>query len=118
LLLGQRKNTAGDGAWGLPGGHLELGEAMEDTAARELKEETGLSAEGFSFANLVNDKAQDKHYVQVGIVADGVVGEPELREPELCYAWEWFDLENLPELFFGHAEQIKIFKEGRQFSDT
>lgn len=38
LLLQHRK----DGYWGVPGGLMELGESLEDTAKREVKEETGL----------------------------------------------------------------------------
>lgn len=38
LLLQHRK----DGSWGVPGGLMEVGESLEDTARREVKEETGL----------------------------------------------------------------------------
>lgn len=38
-LLLQHRN---DGSWSLPGGLMELGESLEETARREVKEETGL----------------------------------------------------------------------------
>lgn len=38
ILLRHRK----DGDWGLPGGLMEPGETLEDTAMREAYEETGL----------------------------------------------------------------------------
>ncbi|MFB5192434.1 NUDIX hydrolase [Alicyclobacillus fastidiosus] len=41
LLLQHRSDND---CWGLPGGSMELGESFEDTARRELLEETGLTA--------------------------------------------------------------------------
>lgn len=38
ILLQRRKS----GSWGLPGGLLEVGETLEETAAREVYEETNL----------------------------------------------------------------------------
>ena len=33
------------GAWVLPGGHIEVGESLEECAIREVKEETGIEIE-------------------------------------------------------------------------
>lgn len=119
LLLGIRKNTAGDGQWGLPGGHVEKMERMEDTARRELKEEANLDAESFSFVGIVNQThAITDHYIQIGMLAEGVRGEVQCMEPELCEGWEWFPLDDLPtNIFFGHGSLIESFIQGRVFYD-
>lgn len=119
LLLGKRKNVYGEGCWGLPGGHLECKEKMEEAAQRELKEETGLEATEFEFLNLVNDIRQDEHYIQVGFLAKDVSDdEPRLIEPDRCEEWKWFDLDSLPDnIFIGHIEQIKAFRENIYFID-
>ncbi|MEI2404541.1 NUDIX hydrolase [Niallia taxi] len=45
ILFQHRSDTLD---WGLPGGALELTETLEETALRELKEETGLLSEEFA----------------------------------------------------------------------
>lgn len=44
ILFQHRSDTLD---WGLPGGSMELNETLEETAARELYEETGLEANEF-----------------------------------------------------------------------
>lgn len=50
ILLGKKEETESgdhpiDGAWHIPGGHLEKGEKIEEAVKREIKEETGLEVD-------------------------------------------------------------------------
>jgi len=57
ILLQLRADTK---EWGLPGGAMELAESLEQTAERELLEETGLRAENFKFLDLLS--GQDLYF--------------------------------------------------------
>lgn len=45
LLWIKRAQNPARGKWALPGGYMECGESLEEAAARELQEETGLCVE-------------------------------------------------------------------------
>jgi 8-oxo-dGTP pyrophosphatase MutT (NUDIX family)/N-acetylglutamate synthase-like GNAT family acetyltransferase len=58
VLLQLRADT---GRWGIPGGAMEPGESFEDTARRELYEETGLRLYSLKFLDVI---AGEEYYFQ------------------------------------------------------
>lgn len=102
VLLGLRKGSHGATNWAPPGGHLEFGETPEQTAVREVTEETGLAIKDLKTVAFTNDifEVEQKHYITLFVVADYESGRVELREPEKCERWEWFDWDKLPQPLF------------------
>lgn len=120
FLLQQRTGSHGEGTWSLPGGHLDFGESFEDTARREVFEETGLEIKNVRFAAVTNDlfEKEDKHYVTIWLLSDWASGEPQNREPHKCTAQSWHTLDDLPEprfhgwnQFFGSEFEATVRKQ-------
>lgn len=89
LLLFQRRNQT----WSFPKGHMDAGESEQETALREIKEETGLSA-----ALLPDFRATVEYHIsplvrkQVVLFLGQVAGEPTVEEREIeTYRWVSFD---------------------------
>lgn len=60
ILLQRRRHPYG--VWGLPGSLMELGESVEDTARREVLEETGLTIEALELIGVLLGR---ENFVQV-----------------------------------------------------
>lgn len=96
VLLGKRKGSHGAATWATPGGHLEHGETIEEGAARELLEETGLRAKSLVRGPYTNDLISNHHYVTLYVFISDFEGKLSCLEPHKCEGWEWFDWDNLP----------------------
>ena len=105
VLIAERlgEGRSGAGTWGLPGGHLEGGEAFSLCASRQVKKEVGLdlSPAAFRFIFATNDvmpRDAGGHYVTIyqGATLTAAqaaeVGNP---EPHKCGGWRWLPWEEV-----------------------
>lgn len=102
ILLGLRHGAHGSGTWHPPGGHIEYNEEVEETAKREVFEETGMEIHSLQRGPWTNDIFLDeqKHYITVYMISRDFTGEPIVKEPHKCLEWRWFDCEDLPTPLF------------------
>ena len=98
FLMGFRKGAHGAGTWSLPGGHLEHGESFEQTARREVEEETGVEITNVRFGAVTNDVFDDaRHYVTIWMVSDHLWGSPQVREPDKFVDLRWITPPTMPD---------------------
>lgn len=102
FLMQQRQGAHGSGSWSVPGGHLEYGESFEDTAHRELLEETGIKIQNVRFGAVTNDYFSDenRHYVTIWMLSDWASGKESITEPDKCVAQGWYTFSDLPSPLF------------------
>lgn len=75
VVLVRRKNPPH--GWALPGGFVDWGESLEDAAAREAKEETGLDVELVRQFHAYSDPARDpRHHTITNVFVGRARGEP------------------------------------------
>ena len=103
ILLEKRQHTShGNGTWGPPSGHIDFGEAPEQTAIRETQEETGVKIDEVKFRVITNDvfEQEHKHYITIWFDANYVSGEAGVRAPQEESEVGWFSWHDLPQPLF------------------
>jgi 8-oxo-dGTP diphosphatase len=108
VLLIRRANAPFAGAWALPGGFVDESERCADAAARELSEETGLTARELSLLGVYDTAGRDPRGWTVSVVYRMSAGEgaPEPRGGDDAAEARWHPLAELPPLSFDHAQVI------------
>ena len=103
VFLAKRQGSHGEDTWASAGGHLELGESLEDCARREALEELGVRVGDLRFLCVSNILAYGKHYVDIEFLGDIGDQEPRLAEPKGFSESGWYPLDSLPEPIFQAA---------------
>ena len=102
LFLSKRSQNAKNekGHWETPGGGVDFGEALEQAAKREIKEEYGVDIEIIEQWPAGDHiiPQENQHWVATTFLAKIREGqEPKIMESDKCDAIGWFPLDNLPE---------------------
>ncbi|KAJ2719051.1 hypothetical protein GGI07_005459 [Coemansia sp. Benny D115] len=104
FLIGERRGSHGDSTWGLPGGHLEMGESWSACAQREVAEECGIQIGPCQHVATTNDifDPATLHYITLFVKhalptsdtsrkggSRASLPRVSLMEPEKCARWIW-----------------------------
>ena len=100
----QRANPPFQGCWALPGGFLDANEPIDQAAARELQEETGLS--DIEFEQLAAYGSVDRdprtRVVTIAYLAVVDVQRCQPKAADDAADAQWHSLRQLPTLAFDH----------------
>jgi len=118
-ILLQKRKTTHYGVWGLPGGLMELGESTEDTARREVFEETGLTVGKLNLIDIFSgpeyflklDNGDEFYSVTTAYYTQEVSGNINMDETE-GLELKFINIDKLPEnMVRSHRKFIEVFRE-------
>lgn len=108
VLLVRRGNPPFMGMWAIPGGFVSSSESIEQAAARELREETGVSAPYLEQLYTFGDPGRDPRGWVISVAYYALVSAEDVRLRAGTDATEaaWHSIYDLPELAFDHAKML------------
>jgi 8-oxo-dGTP diphosphatase len=109
VLLIRRKHNPFAGRWALPGGFVEMDEALGAAARRELYEETGVEADRLEQLETFGDPGRDPRGRVISVAYLAVVDRRRLKPQAAddAAAVGWHRLAGPPPLAFDHAQILE-----------
>jgi 8-oxo-dGTP diphosphatase len=110
VLLIQRKGEPFAGKWAFPGGFTEMDETLEESAKRELLEETGISELYLEQLYTFGDPGRDPRGRTVSVAYYALVkmSDHVPRAADDASAAAWHSVGRPPRLAFDHAKILKV----------
>ena len=109
VMLIQRDIPPFEGKWALPGGFVRMNETLEETALRELKEETGIERvfleQLYTFGEIGRDPRE--RIVTVAYYALVNLNEHQIQATTDARDAAWFSVNDLPKPAFDHEKIIQ-----------
>lgn len=122
VLLIKRAREPFEGHWAFPGGFVDKDESLEDAAARELLEETGLGGIHLEQIGAFGDPGRDPRGHTVTVVFAGMLDEPApVRAADDASEAAWHSALRPPKLAFDHEKILSValkrmYESGANFS--
>ncbi len=93
VLLVKRRYAPNAGQWAIPGGKQQFGETLQQTAEREIFEETGIRIRAgkpvytFEFIEHNDNGTPERHYVVIDLASTWLDGTPAGADDALDARW-------------------------------
>jgi 8-oxo-dGTP diphosphatase len=113
VLLIRRKHEPFAGRWAIPGGFVDMDEPFDRAARRELKEETGLDADGpIAFLGVFGRPGRDPRGRTISIAHATLLPgpDPPIEGGDDATEAAWHDVEAAKGLAFDHDEILAAAK--------
>ena len=110
ILLIERKYPPFENCWALPGGFIEMNETLEQSALRELKEETGIELSSLKQFATYGNPGRDPRARTISVIYYTVL-EKQITTlaGDDAKNTKWVNIKELPNLAFDHKEIINDF---------
>ena len=119
VLLIQRKNPPFAESWAFPGGFLDMDEKIEDAAARELEEETGLKNIELTEFKISGTVGRDPRgrVISMFYIGFTTTENSNAIAADDAKNVKWFSINNLPDLAFDHNKIMQLAIEKIMIND-
>ncbi len=108
VLLVKRRHWPFEGMWAIPGGFINPDESLEDSARRELEEETGVRDVYLEQLYTFGDPGRDPRTRVITVVYYALIRQEQLhgmvRAGDDAAETRWFPVYSLPEMAFDHQK--------------